>query len=371
MRYVRWGSAALVVAIAEVWAPGFASLAGTLLGLLLVQAAFQLGLLMGAVLFGLRVTHVIIGIGGELREWTTAKRRVVLRNIPVLFTVGIAGKRTPVRRRMVAAGITSALTATATAAATWLTIGADLGKGLALAVAASLVYELIPVRKPGGTSIGWFVFGLPRLAGRELAEMESTPRITAAKDAFNVGDLETAEGISAELTAEHPELLTVIGLRITTLCGRNDYGQALGVITGLVGRPDLSPREMAYVMATTAGLTALAVDAGQLPGEVGVPAARRTIEGAIQIGYPSYRATGTLAVIALLEGDTSTAIELGNRAVGSSEQVIDRADGLTTVAKAYMAAGDNKKARELMDVAYDLAGWFPRVAATRARLSIS
>jgi hypothetical protein len=361
----------VVVAATLAWAPGIGSLVGAFVGLLLVLAAFQVGLLLGAILFGLRVTHVIIGIGGELGQWTTTKRRIVLRNIPILATIGIAGERSPVRRRTVAAGASAAVVGVATAAATWLTTTTDFGKGLALAATATAIHELIPIRKAGGTTMGWFVFGLPKLKGRELAEMESTPRITKAKDAYHAGDLTTAEQIADELETEHPELLTVIGLRITTLAARARYAEALKLATSLTTRQDLSQREIAYIMATTAGLTALATEADQLPKELGIPTAKRTISGAIEIGYPKYRATGTLALIALLDGDADTAIQLGNQATESSEHVVGRADGLTTVAKAHMVAGNNAKARELVENAHELAGWHPRVAATRARLSIN
>ncbi|GLZ35380.1 hypothetical protein Lesp02_75670 [Lentzea sp. NBRC 105346] len=353
------------------WAPGFASLAGALAGLLVELAAFQLGLFIGAVLFGLRVNHVIIGVGGVIKEWTSARRRVVLRSIPILTAVGITGERTPVRGRMVGAGIFSAVIATATAGTLWLTTGADVGKGLALGATATLLNELIPVRRPGNTSAGWYVFALPRLAGRELAELEAAPHVTRAIEAFNAGDLDTAGRIADELATTHPELVTVIGLKVTTMSVSGRHAEALGLITTLAGRDGLTPREIAFVMATTAGLAALAVESGQLPAEIGIATARSTLTGALEAGYPTYRAHGTLALIALLEGDTDTAIELGNRAAESSHQAVDRADDLTTVAKAHMAAGNNKKAREIMAEAHALAGWLPRVATTNARLSIS
>jgi hypothetical protein len=90
---VRWVVTALVVAGTIAWtlSEWYLGLAGALAGLLLELTAPQAGLGLGAVLFGLRVDHVIIGVGGELKSWTTANRRIVLRNIPVLASIGISG----------------------------------------------------------------------------------------------------------------------------------------------------------------------------------------------------------------------------------------------------------------------------------------
>ncbi|HEV7907803.1 MAG TPA: hypothetical protein VGP03_06660, partial [Pseudonocardiaceae bacterium] len=96
-------------------------LGGALAGLLLELAATQIGLLVGALAFGLHVTHVIIGVGGELRHWTSPARRVVLRNIPVLIQVGLAGKRAPVRLRLWLTGACAASTALLSVGAAWST----------------------------------------------------------------------------------------------------------------------------------------------------------------------------------------------------------------------------------------------------------
>ncbi len=62
---VRWVVTALVVAGTIAWTLSefHLGLAGALVGLLVELTAAQAGLALGAVLFGLRITHVIIGLG--------------------------------------------------------------------------------------------------------------------------------------------------------------------------------------------------------------------------------------------------------------------------------------------------------------------
>jgi hypothetical protein len=345
-------------------------LGGALAGLLLELAATQIGLLVGALAFGLHVTHVIIGVGGELRHWTSPARRVVLRNIPVLIQVGLAGKRAPVRLRLWLTGACSALTAFLSVGAAWSTTGAPFGRGLAVGATACLAHSLRPRRGSGATSLGWFLFGLPRLTGRPAAELAATPLVRRSTDALHAGDLDTAEKIAAQLVEQHPELITATGAQVAVLAARGRYAEALLQVSHLVGRKDLQQRDMALVMSTMAGLTATAVEAGQLPAEIGVPMARRSADGAMEIGYPSHRFNGTLALITLLEGDAVKAVELARYGCESSEQALDRVDDLVTLARAQMASGDNATARVTLAEAEELAPWWPRVAATRARLSI-
>ncbi len=370
---MRWVVTALVVAGTIAWtlADSLAGLAGALTGLLLELTAVQAGLALGAVLFGLRITHVIIGIGGELRSWTRTHRRIVLRTIPVLASIGITGLKPGVRRRTVLTGAFSIVFCAAIAAATWLAIGSAFGKGLALAATACFLLQLVPVEQPGHTSLGWFVFSLPRLSGRRLDELEARPRVLAGMDAYHRGDLDEAERIYDEVVRDHPDLLTVIGLKVVTRCAREQYLEALQTVVGLSTRTDLGTRELAFVMATTAGVAAQAVEAGQFPAEVGLETARSMLGNAYEAGYPKHRANGTLALIALLEGDTRKARQLAGWAAESSENALGRADDLITIARAWMADGNNAKARELAAEAHELAGWSPRVAATRARLEIS
>jgi hypothetical protein len=370
---VRWVVTALVVAGTIAWTLSefYLGLAGALAGLLLELTAAQAGLALGAVLFGLRITHVIIGLGGELKSWTRTNRRIVLRTIPVLATVGISGLKPGVRRRTVLTGAFAVLFCAVIAAATWLATGAAFGKGMALAATACLLLQLVPIEKPGHTSLGWFVFTLPKVTGRPLDEMEARPRVLAGMDAYHRGDLDECEQIYADLVQDHPDLLTVVGLRIVTSCAREKYLEALQTVIGLSGRQDLTTRELAFVMATTAGVAVYAVESGQFPAEVGLGTVRSMLGNAYEAGYPKHRANGTLAIMALIEGETDKARQLAGYSAESSENAVGRADDLITIARAWMADGNNAKARELVAEAHELAGWNPRVAATRARLAVS
>ncbi|MFD4674775.1 hypothetical protein ACFWNN_33975 [Lentzea sp. NPDC058450] len=373
MTVVRWVVTALVVAGTIAWTLSefYLGLAGALAGLLVELMAAQAGLALGAVLFGLRITHVIIGLGGELRSWTWTHQRVVLRKIPVLATVGISGLKPGVRRRTVLTGAFAIAFCAVVAGLTWLAAGSSFGKGMALAATACFLLQLAPFEKPGHTSLGWYVFTLPRMTGRPLGELEARPRVVAGMDAYQRGDVDEAERIHAELVREHPDLLTVVGLKVVTSCARGKYLDAMQTVIGLTAREDLSTRDLAFVMATTAGVAVLAVEAGQFPAEVGLETARSMFGNAYQAGYPKHRAHGTLAIMALVEGDTATARQLAGYSAEASENAVGRADDLITIARAWMADGDNAKARELVAEAHELAGWSPRVAATRARLEIS
>ncbi len=370
---MRWALAALVVAGAIAWDPSawYLGVAGAFAGLLVELTVVQAGLALGAVLFGLRITHVMIGLGSELKSWTTDQRRIVLRSIPVLASLSFTGLKPGVRRRTVLAGVTGIVVTALFVAATWLLTGTAFGKGMALASTVLLLLQLWPVEKPGHTSLGWFVFLLPKISGRPLDEMEARPLVLAGMDAYHRGDIETAERIHDELAAGYPDLLTVIGLKVVTACAREKYLDALQTVVGLSGRKDLSRRELAFVMATVAGVAAQAVESGQFPREIGLETAKNMLGNAYEAGYPKHRANGTLALIALIEGQNAEARKLAAWAAENSEQALGRADDLITIARAWMADGDNAKARELVAEAHRLAGWYPRVAATRARLDIS
>ncbi|MBW4716535.1 hypothetical protein KZQ38_05130 [Saccharothrix sp. SC076] len=366
--------AALVVIGLVVREPGAwaASLVGAACGLLAGMALLQLGLLAGAAVWRVRVSSLVIGVGGEVRTWNSPRRRVVLRNVPLILSVGLTSVRAPVRRRLWLTSLTSVLITGLAVAATWVLLaGSPLGRGVALASSAVLLHGLLPRRGAGGTSAGWFLFRLPRLTGRVVEEYEATPMVNEVSDALAVGDLDRAERVAAELVATHPTLLVAIGSQVAVLTMRTRYAEALHLVSKLVGRTDLDQRDMAFVMAEMASSTANAMEAGQLPVEVGMGAARRAADGAVQLGYPKYRCTGTLAQLALLEQEPDRAIELATQAKHTSESALGRADALATIARAQMAAGDNAAARRTLTEARALAEWLPRVAETAARLSIS
>ncbi|MEV0680298.1 hypothetical protein AB0I60_27660 [Actinosynnema sp. NPDC050436] len=364
---------ALVVIGLVVWEPGFwaESLAGATCGALAALALLQVGLLLGALLWQVRVSLVVVGVGGELRTWTTPRRRVVLRTVPVVMSVGLTSVRAPVRRRLWLTSLVSVLLTALVVAACWAFPPATaFGTGFAVAATAVVLHGLVPRRGAGTTSPGWFLFRLPFLTGRVVAEMEATPMVNEVSDALSAGDLDRAEEIAGRLVEAHPTLLAAIGSQVAVLTMRTRYADALHLVGTLVGRTDLDQRDMAFVMAEMASSTANAMEAGQLPLEVGMGAARRASEGAVQLGYPRYRCTATLAQLALLEQDTDLAIELAGQAKRSSESALGRADALATIARAQMAAGDNAAARRTLAEATELAGWMPRVAETSARLDV-
>ncbi|MEU4762586.1 hypothetical protein AB0H12_04990 [Actinosynnema sp. NPDC023794] len=367
----------LALVVLVVWRPGVATFGGAAVGTWAVNAALQLGLLAGARLFHVRVPLVEIGVGGEIRTWTKPHLRVVWRTIPLLMSVGLTSIKAPVRRRLWFTGLTSAVVAAAVVAVVWLgaLVWSDADqpflRGFAVAGTAVLLNGLWPRRGAGTTSPGWFLFALPRVSGRTAAEFEATPLVNQVTDALEVGDLDRAEALADELVERHPTLLVAIGARSAVLTLRARYGEALHLVSGLVGRTDLEPRDMAFVLAAMAGSTANAVEGGQLPADVGVPAAKRAADGAMKFGYPRHRCTATLAQLALIEHDHTTALALATQAKATSESGLARADALATIARAHMAAGDNAAARASLVEAEQLAGWMPRVAETTARLNIS
>ncbi len=378
---------AVVVVVLAVWRPGVAVFGGAAVGAWAVYALVSGGLLVGALLCGVRVSLVVVGVGGEVRTWTRPGRRVVWRTVPLVVAVGLTSVKAPVRWRLWGAAVTAAVGVGAVVVAAWG--AADWGAGgwgwagssgepgwrefwLGFAVAGTAVVgnALWPRRVPGMTSIGWFLFALPRLAGRPLEEYEAMPLVTRVTDALAVGRLDEADAVSAELLERHPGLLVAAGARIATLTLRTRYAEALQLVTSMVGRRDLEPRDMAFVLAQMAGSTVNAVEAGLVPRDVGLPAAKRALEGAVQLGYPRYRCASALARVALLEGDHATALTLADQAGQTSEDGLDRADALATLARAQMAAGDNAAARATLVEAERLAGWLPRVVETGARLNI-
>lgn len=361
----------LVLVVLVVWRPSVAAFGGAAFGTWAVLALLQLGLLVGALLFRVRVPLVMIGVGNEIRTWTRPHLRVVWRVVPLVFAVGLSSIKAPVRRRLWLTALTSVVAGAAVIVVAWLGADEPFWRGFAVAGTAVLLNGLWPRRGAGTTSPGWFLFALPRVTGRTAAEFEATPLVNRVSDALAVGDLDRAEAISDELVERHPTLLVAIGTRVAVLTLRAKYAEALQTAGKLVGRTDLGPRDMAFVLAEMASCTANAVEGGQLPAEVGLPAAKRAVDGAMQFGYPRYRCVGTLAQLALLEDDHAGALNLAVQAKHSSEDGLGRADALATIARAQMAVGDNAAARATLVEAEELAAWLPRVAETSARLNIT
>ncbi len=367
MKPLRSGPLLTVVVVVIVWGHGVAGLVGALGGLLLELAAFQVGTLLGVLVWRLRVTYVIFGVGRELRAWSTPRLRIALCALPVVIRVGARSVRSPVRRRLWATGMTSALVAVGVVVGAWL-VGPF---GVAVGATACLAHELWPRRSAATTSPGWYVFSLPRLSGRAAAEMEASPLVAVVADAVRAGDLERASSALTTVVAAHPDLLMTASARVVVLTASARYVEALQVISQVVARDDLEDRDRALLMGSMAGATASAVEAGLLPAPVGVPMATRAADGAMGFGLPRYRLLGTLAQVALLQGDVAEAVRMGRESADGAEDALGRADSLATVARGLMAGGDNAAARAVMAEASALAGWLPRVADTAARLTIS
>jgi len=305
-----------------------------------------------------------------LRAWTTPRTRIVLCRLPLVIKVGVRVIHPPVRRWLWLTGATSVLAAVLAVGVLWLLADSPFGRGLALGATACLVHQLVPRRGAQGTSPGWFLFKLPGITGRPAAEMDATPLVNDVTEAVRAGDLDTADTALARLVEQHPSLLMTVGSQAMLLSVRARYAEALHLVSGMVGRPDLEPRDLAFVLAEMAGSAANALEAGQLPMEVGLPAATRAADGAMQLGLPRHRLAGTLAQLALLQDDPAAAIELARQSADGSEGALARADALATLARAQMAAGDNAAARVTIAEAESLSAWLPRVVETTARLNV-
>ncbi|HEX6345775.1 hypothetical protein [Umezawaea sp.] len=368
MKLLRSGPllAVAVVVVVLVRGDGVVGVLGALGGLLLELAAFQVGTLLGVLLWRLRVRYVIFGVGRELRAWSTPRLRIALCALPVVVRVGARSVRSPVRRRLWLTGLTSALVAVGVVVGAWL-IGPF---GVAVGATACLAHELWPRRSAATTSPGWYVFSLPRLSGREAAEMDASPMVSEVADAVRAGDLDQATAALSTVVAAHPDLLMTTSAQVLVHTAAGRYVEALQVVSGAVGRDDLEDRDRAQLMASMASATASAAEAGLLPPAVGVPAAARAVDAAIGFGLPRYRLAGTLAQLALLRGDAAEAARLGRESADGAEEVLGRADSLATVARALMAGGDNGAARTVLAEATSLAGWLPRVVGTAARLNV-
>jgi hypothetical protein len=211
---------------------------------------------------------------------------------------------------------------------------------------------------------------LDRLDAAAAAQVERAARAPARGDAAHNGDLATAERLAARLTEAFPELRTAIAARIVVLEAQGRYGEAMVLAVKLASQMDQEPHEAAVSFAALAGLACTTVEAGQLDSEVGLSTASKAMDNAETLGYPSYKLAGTRALLALLRGNHDRAISLAQLAAGSGDDVIGRADDLATLARAHMAAGDNRTARKIVAEAEKLVPWWPRVAGTRSRLEV-
>lgn len=364
-------AAVAVVALERALDPALAGLLGAAVGMLAELMALQLGLLLGALALRVRVHDVVVGVGARVYEVRTPRRTVSVRLLPILLGVSVGPGVAPAQSRMWSAGVVSAACGGVAVLAAFNAVETPFGRGLAVGALAAGAYGLLPRRDPRLASAGWLLFRLPRLPRSQVAEWQTAPLVNQALDAVNGGDLDTAEALTTELSRSHPGRRTTIATRIALLEARGRYAEALALTIGLVSDPAQEPRDLAFALASLAALTANAVEVGQLDAATGLPTARQAVDDAEQLGYPGCKLTGTRALLELLAGNADRAASLARSGARRGGATLSRADDLATLARALMASGDNRAARLALDEAETLAPWWPRVAGTRARLSVS
>jgi hypothetical protein len=366
--------ATVVATVAIEWSvPGvLTGLLGDVLGVFVGLAGLQLGLLAGALLLGTGVGKVVIGLGPRLFEWGSPSRPIVLRTLPLYLAVAVGPGRAPVRPRMWGAALCSAVVGFAVCLWTVLTAlhAGPFVHGLAITASLAFAHAMLPRKTAASTSTGWMLLRLHRLNPRQVQQLEAAPITSKAVDAALNGDLATAERLAAILGSEYPDLRTALAARIVVLEARGRYAEAMVLAVKLASQHDQEPHEAAVSFAALAGLACTTVEAGQLDSELGLSTATTAMDNAETLGYPSHKLNGARALVALLRGNLDRAISLARLSAGSSDDVIARADDLATLARAHMAAGDNRAAREVVAEAEKLVPWWPRVAGTRSRLEV-
>ncbi len=365
-------TAAAVVCVVVEWSAVGVVLGqlGAAVGVFVGLAALQLGMLAGALAFGARVHRIAIGMGRRWREWVTPRRTVVLRRIPILLSVSVGPGRAPLRLRMWAAGLCSAVVGIAAPVLVWVVAPSAFWRGLAIGAAAVVAHSLLPSQNAASTSTGWVLFGLPRLPPDRVADLRASALSDDALSAVNAGDLATADAAVAELTARFPDARATGATRVAVLEAHGRYADALSAVLALSTDPSQTARDAALALAGVAGLAVSAVEAGQVPADAALPVAREALDNAVTLGYPSFKLDGTRALLALVDGDADAAARLARSAAAVNDHALSRADNLATLARALMAGGDNRAARVALAEAETLAPWWPRVAATRLRLNI-
>jgi hypothetical protein len=340
-KYLAIAVATAIVAVE--WSPaGIAfGLLGALAGMIGTLTALKLGLVVGALTTGVRVHNVVIGVGPRLMELRTRRGVVVIRALPILMSVEVGPGKLPARPRLVGAAVVSVLFGVTTVVALGLA-----GLAMALGGAAALVKSLVPGNKGESASTGWLLFHKPDPA--RAAQLEIAPGVLDVLDMVRAGELDQAERLVGQLNAQHPTLRTVRATRVLLLEARGRYAEALTLAIVMTADEQQQPHDAAAAMAAVAGLTGAAVEAGQLDASAGLPVAARALNEAVQMGKPSYMLDGVRALIALLAGDPQLAVQLGRIACQHNDDSLGRADDLATLARAYMAAGDNCAARKTL-----------------------
>lgn len=363
---------ATVVAIVVV-EPSFVdmlvALGGAIVGLLAILAASQLGLLASVLVAGVRVQRIVVGIGPRLGDWSSPTRTLTVRAIPLILAVMVRAGRAPVRRRMWVSALCSAVAELAVIA---LAVSADnvFMDGFTIACVAEFVHSMLPRRTPTSTSTGWLLFRLPWVDNEHARQLDAAPLVGQAIDLAQGGNLTAAERIAIQLRETYPDLRSCLTARIIVLEAQGRYAEAMILAVKLASDARQRPDEAAGSFAALAGLAAVTVEAGQLDTELGLTTATQALENAHTLGYPNYKLNGVRALLELLRGNSTEAINLAKLAAGSGDDLLVRADDLATLARAHMASGDNQTARQILGEAEKLASWWPRVASTRSRLEV-
>lgn len=324
-----WLAIAVTVTVLAVERAGVWSALAGLAATLVVQ---KIGVIIGALALRVPVHHVVVGLGPRLFRW----HRLVVRALPVAINIEVL----PTRPRYVGTTIISAVLGLGAVAAM-----ATYSQTMAIGGAAALIQALVRFPRP----------------------RRAQPAALAVFDLVQAGKLDEAERLVGRLLGENPRLKTVQAARVMVLEARGRYSEALTLTIGMTNDED----DAATTMAAVAGLTGAAVEAGQLEASQGLPVAARALNEAIELGRPSYMMDGVRALLALLAGDPQLAVRLARIACQNNDDSLGRADDLATLARAYMAAGDNSAARRALAQAERLVPWWPRVALTRRRLDLA
>jgi hypothetical protein len=348
-----------------------AGLLGALTGGLAAVAASQFGLLTSVVVAGMTVQRLVVGVGPRVADWSSPNRIVALRAVPIMLSVSVRAARSPVRTRIWVSALCAFAFEVALAVAAILLAGGPFTRGFATAAVASLVLSLIPKRTATITSTGWLLFRLPWSGDNIARQMEAAPMIGRAVEAAHAGDVATAERLAALLREKYPDLRCALAARISVLEAQGRYAEAMILAVKLTTDTTSDPQQAASSYAALAGLACATIEAGQLDAEVGLSTASQAIENAAALGYPNHRLNGARAMVELLRGNLKEAITLARQAAGAGDDLLARADDLATLARAHMAAGDNRTARQIIGEAEKLAKWWPRVAKTRTRLEVA
>ncbi|OLR91685.1 hypothetical protein [Actinokineospora bangkokensis] len=341
-------------------------------GMLVGLAALQVGVILGALVFHVRIHQVVIGVGKRWKEWTTPRRTISLRAIPLLISVAVGPGRAPARTRMWRAAAVSAAVALllVCGAVLWAATGGSFAWGAAIGTAYATVVGLVPRKTAASTSTGWYLFRLPRLDGVRAEQLDAAPVVARTVDAAQAGNLREAAELAGGLAKDYPHLRTATAARILVLEAEGRYAEALMLAMALAGDAEQTPQEAAVSFAALAGLACATVEAGHLDAELGLGTAVQAFENAETLGYPGHKLNGARALLELLRGNAARAVSLARLSADATDDRLSRADDLATLARAHMVAGDNAAARAALVEAERLVPWWPRVVATRARLDV-